>query len=146
MKLKTIIEEAGFIPAAGQQSTHAPLQSPSLPFTPGEPQKMSQEQKKQLLELVSKYNQCGKTLYEYGDVRQVAETLLQIGNLAESYALQESDKEFLEVGNITKDFKDIKKDVSELNKIAKEAWAANERMKSCYENVGHRLGKYYDLN
>jgi hypothetical protein len=128
MKLKQIMEEAG-IGGFGEKA-----------------EKMTPEQKRQLLEMVNKYNECGKALYEYGDVRQIAEKLLQVSELAEKYALEESAEDFLQVGRIQKDMKDIKKEASEMNKVAKEAWMANERLKACYEGIGKKLEMYYELN
>lgn len=128
MKLKTIIENAG-IGGFG---------------TP--PEKMTPEQKRQLLELVNQYNECGKMLYGYSDVRQVAEHLLKVTELAEKYALEESDEDFLQVGRVQKDMKDIRKEATEMNKHAKDAWTANERLKACYEAIGKKLEMYYELN
>ena len=128
MKLKTIIENAG-IGGYGDK-----------------PEKMTPEQKKQLLQMVNQYNECGKTLYEYGDIRQLAEKLLQVADLAEKYALEECNEDFLQVGNVQKHMKEIKRDASDMHKIAKEAWMANERMKACYEGIGKKLEMYYELN
>lgn len=111
-----------------------------------QPVKMTPEQKKQLLEMVNNYNKCGKKLYDYGDVRQVAETLYKVGELGESYALQECNEDVLQVGNVHKDFKEIRKEAAELRKLSNDAWAANEKMKACYENIGMKLERYYDIN
>lgn len=128
MKLKQIIEESGIGGFTGQEE-----------------KSMTPEQKKQLLEMVNQYNECGKQLYGYGDVRQIAEKLLTVSELAEKYALQESEKDFLEVGNIQKDMKEVRKDAAEMLKLSKEAWMANERMKALYENIGTKLSRYYEL-
>jgi hypothetical protein len=128
MKLKTIIENAG-IGGFGEQ-----------------PQKMTPEQKRNLLELVGKYNECGKTLYGYEDVRQIAESILKVTELAEKYALDECDEDWMGAGIVSKDMKEIRKEASEMHKIAKEAWTANERLKACYENIGNKLSRYYEIN
>jgi hypothetical protein len=73
--LKQIIEESG-IGGFGTLTTSTA------------PEKMSPDQKKELLSMVGQYNGVGKKLYEYGDVRQIAESLLKITELAEKYALE----------------------------------------------------------
>jgi hypothetical protein len=129
MKLKEIITESGI---GG--------------FGSSEPQKkMSVEEKKQLLAMVNQYNECGKQLYN-GDIRQIAENLLKVSELAEKYALEEANEDMLQTKTIHEDMKTIRKDAAEIAKIAKEAWAANERMKACYENIGSKLSRYYEIN
>lgn len=129
MKLKQIIEESGI---GG--------------FGDTQPKKMTPEQKKQLLSMVNKYNECGKQLYGYGDIRKIAEMLLQVSELAETYAMEECNEDFLKVGNVQRDMKDVRKDAAELHKVAAEAWVANERMKALYENIGGKLSRYYEIN
>lgn len=131
MNLKQIIEEAG-IGGFGETTT--------------QPQKMTPEQKKQLLTMVNQYNECGKQLYGYGDVRQLAEKLLKVSELAEKYALEECNEDMLQTGNVQKDMKEIRKEASEVHKIAKDAWSTNEKMKALYENIGKRLERYFEIN
>jgi hypothetical protein len=139
MKLKEIIENSA-IPTYGTTQPTAPQ------ATPLAQQKMTPEQKKELLEMIGKFNECGKSLYSYGDVRKIAEDLLKSSELAERYALEESGEDWLSVGHIQSDYKTIRKEAAEFAKVAKEAWAKNEKMKSAYENMGRLLEKYYELN
>jgi hypothetical protein len=129
--LKQIIEESGL----GGFSNENPQQ-----------QKMSAEAKKQLLGMVNQYNEVGKKLYEYGDVREIAERLLTVAELAEKYALEEASEDMLQTGRVERDMKDIKKEAGDLRKIALEAWKSNERLKASYERIGKTLENYYELN
>ena len=131
MNLKQIIVESG-IGGFGETTT--------------QPQKMTPEQKKELLSMVNQYNECGKQLYGYGDVRQIAERLLKVSELAEKYALEECNEDMLGTGNVHRDMKEVRKDASELHKIANDAWSINEKMKALYENVGKRLERYFEVN
>ena len=148
MKLKQIIENAGIYkeasPAPIQQAATLPSAAPTN--APNEKEKMSPEQKKQLLEMMNQFNECGKALYGYGDVRQIAEKLVKVSELAESYALQESGEDFLQVGQIQKDMKEVRKHSSDLAKLSKDAWLKNEQMKALYEKIGGNLSRYYELN
>lgn len=115
-------------------------------FGSPEPQKkMSVEEKRQLLAMVNQYNECGKQLYG-NDIRKIAEALLKVSELAEKYALEEANEDMLQTKTINEDMKAIRKDAAEIAKIAKEAWAANERMKALYENIGGKLSRYYEIN
>lgn len=130
--LKQIIEESG-IGGFGEITTSTA------------PEKMSAEQKKELLLMVGQYNGVGKKLYEYGDVRQIAESLLKIAELAEKYALEECNEDMLQVGRVHRDMKDVKKEAGDLRKIATEAWTANERLKASYVRIGKILENYYEI-
>jgi hypothetical protein len=130
MKLKEIITESG-IGGFGQ---------------PVQPEKMTPEAKKQLLGMVNQYNEVGKKLYEYGDVREIAEALLKVTELAEKYALEEASEDMLQTGRIEKDMKELKKEASDLRKVALEAWKSNERLKASYEKIGKTLENYYEIN
>ena len=130
MKLKEIINESG-IGGFGQ---------------PAQPEKMSAESKKQLLNMVNQYNAVGKKLYEYGDVREIAESLLKMTELAEKYALEEASEDMLQTGRIERDKKHIKNESSDLRKVALEAWKSNEKLKAAYERIGKTLENYYEIN
>jgi len=152
MKLKQIIESAGIYkeaaaPAPAQPAAPVQQAAPAHQhIAPIEQEKMSPEQKKQLLEMMNQFNECGKSLYGYGDVRQIAEKLVKVSELAESYALQESGEDFLQVGQIQKDMKEVRKHAGDLAKCAKDAWLKNEQMKALYEKIGGNLSRYYELN
>jgi hypothetical protein len=109
-------------------------------------EKMTPEAKKQLLGMFNKYNSMGKRLYEYGDVRQMAEDLLKVTDLAETYALQEADDDMLQTGRIHRDMKLVRKEANDLRKHTSEAWKANENLKACYQRIGTILSSYYELN
>jgi hypothetical protein len=132
MKLKTIMENAGIAGYGNQNEEEGP-------------QPMTAEEKRELLEMVEKFNEVGKSLYDYGNPRETADKLSKVAELAERYALEATDADVLQLGEVQKTMTEIKKHTKEMRKIAHEAWEANERLKHKYEMVGRMLEMYYEL-
>ena len=101
--LKRIVENFNSIPSNGK------------PFG-DEIKKLSPQEKKKLMELVSKFNEYGKVLRCEHALVETAKTLEEISTMAKSYAMTESsdffqgkvvERDFKQVEGITKDFKKI---------------------------------------
>jgi hypothetical protein len=149
IKLKSLLEDfSSNIPDTVQN----PVPIPPVPSTPTMPmqyanpvkKKLSFEDKKALAEMVGKFNEYGQVLHNYENITKMAEDLLRISELAESYAINESGDWFDE-GIIKKDMGDIKKMAGDINKSAKECYARNKQMQSQFENMGHRLSRYFKI-
>ena len=66
-------------------------------------------------------------------------------NLAHHHILGEQDDWFDKV-SINKNMKSLKGSVVEFQKTAKEAQALNQRLTALYEDMGHVLNRYYDID
>ena len=75
----------------------------------------------------------------------MAESLSDIATKAKSYTLSETDDWFDKV-SINKNMKSLKGSVVEFQKTAKEAQALNQRLTALYEDMGHVLNRYYDID
>jgi hypothetical protein len=107
--------------------------------------KLSNEVKKHFLEIISTYNGFQSEMKRQSDIVETAETLAGVVEAAKTLTLSESDDWFDKV-TIKRNMKELEKMDSEFNKVASEARALDERLHSLYEDMGHILGRYYEIS
>lgn len=129
LTLKRIVEALPDIPANGFGT---------------EPPKMSSEQKKKLMELSAMYENFGECLRNEEALMNAAKGITELCELAETYALNECG-EWFQQEIVKKDMQNLKKRVSEFQKIVKETYARMQQAGVAYQDIGHVLGRYYDL-
>ena len=101
--------------------------------------------KHKVIEGVSKYGAVGKALYGENNLVKIAEELVGIAESAHSHIIGEQGDWFDKI-TVNKNMKALKSQVSEFKKVAGEANAVNQRLTSLYEDMGHILNRYYDIN
>ena len=94
---------------------------------------------------VKNFSRMGEMIYREGSLRDVAKGLSELAEKARIATLQETDDWFDKV-TINKNMKSLGNTSGEFTKIAKEANALQQRMESLYEDMGHILGRYYEIN
>ena len=109
-----------------------------------QPPKMSSEQKKKLMELSAMYENFGECLKNEEALMNSAKGITELCELAETYALNECG-EWFQQEIVKKDMQNLKKRVSEFQKIVKETYARMQQAGVAYQDIGHVLGRYYDL-
>jgi len=127
--LKRIVENLGKIPDKGFEK---------------ETPKLSAEQKKKLMEMASMFENYGQALSNEEAIVNSARAMTELCELAEAYALNECGDWFQE-DIVKRDMKEVKKRVSEYGKLAKECYAKMQQLGVAYQDIGHVLGRYYDL-
>ena len=111
----------------------------------GESSEAQKVSSKQVKEALQNYNKLGETLYQQQSLKETAKSLSQIAEMAATHTVQETEDWFDKV-TINKNMKSLGNTSGEFTKIAKEANALQQRMESLYEDMGHILGRYYDLD
>lgn len=106
---------------------------------------LTPEQKQQLMEMASRFESFGECLKNEEALMSTAKSITEFVELAESYALNECGDVF-QKNIVDKDMKEVKKRVVEFQKITKEAYARMQQLGVAYQDIGHILGRYYDLN
>jgi hypothetical protein len=129
LTLKRIVENLGAIPAKG--------------FSEETP-KLTPDQKKKLMEMAGQFENLGAAIRREEAIVNSARSLTELCELAEMYALNECGDWFSQE-IVKKDMKSLKQRVAEYNKCAKEAYARMQQLGVLYEDIGHVLGRYYDL-
>jgi hypothetical protein len=107
-------------------------------------QQLPTELKKHFLEIISTYNQHREGMSRKSDIRQIAETLGGIADAAQEYTLREGGDWFDRV-TIKRNMNELKKLQSSFEKEAVEATAQQQRLEALYEDMGHVLGRYFEI-
>ena len=99
----------------------------------------------QVVEGVKNYGIVGKTLYNNSNIMEVAKQLAEIAESAHNHILGEQDDWFDKI-SVNKNMKHLKGSVVEFQKTAKEAHMLNQRLTGLYEDIGHVLNRYYEID
>lgn len=109
-----------------------------------EVKRRSPQEKKRLMELVSKFNEYGKVLRCETALMETAKTLDEIAQMAEAYAMTESS-DFFQGRVVERDFKQVKGITKDFKKLAQECYGKIQQLNALYEDMGHVLGRYYEI-
>ena len=101
--------------------------------------------RKQTIEGVKNFSIVGKSLYNSSNIMEVAKQLADIAESAHNHVLSETDDWFDKV-SVNKNMKSLKGSVVEFQKTAKEAHSLNQRLTGLYEDIGHVLNRYYEID
>ena len=94
---------------------------------------------------VRNFGIVGKTLYNGSNIMEVATQLAEIAEQAHHHILGENDDWFDKI-SVNKNMKSLKTGVMEFQKTAKEAHMLNQRLTGLYEDIGHVLNRYYEID
>ena len=101
--------------------------------------------KYKVVEGVKNFGIVGKQLYNNNNIVEIAKQLSEVAESAHNHILGEQDDWFDKV-SVNKNMKTLKGSVVEFQKTAKEAQALNQRLTALYEDMGHVLNRYYDID
>ena len=101
--------------------------------------------KHKVVEGVRNFGIVGKALYNNNNIMEVAKQLSDIAESAHHHILSEQDDWFDKI-SVNKNMKTLKGSVMEFQKTAKEAHNLNQRLTGLYEDIGHLLNRYYDID
>jgi len=107
-------------------------------------QQLPTELKRHFLEIISTYGQHREGMTRKSDIRQVAETLGGIADAAQEYTLREGGDWFDRV-TIKRNMTELKKLQTSFEKEAVEAQSQQQRLEALYEDMGHVLGRYFEI-
>ena len=98
-----------------------------------------------VVEGVRNFGIVGKSLYNNKNIMEIAKQLAEVAESAHNHILGEQDDWFDKV-SVNKNMKSLKGNVMEFQKAAKEAHQLNQRLTGLYEDIGHVLNRYYDID
>ena len=104
-----------------------------------------QVDKYKVVEGVKNFGIVGKQLYNNNNIVEISKQLAEIAESAHHHILGENDDWFDKV-SINKNMKSLKGSVVEFQKTAKEAQMLNQRLTGLYEDIGHVLNRYYEID
>lgn len=106
--------------------------------------KYSREERGAFLESLKQFGNFKNAIYRPSKLSEIARQLSELIESAESFTLQETQDGFDQI-SVNRDLKEIKTDYKIFEKTAHEMTQLQQRLENVYENIGHKLGKYYDL-
>jgi hypothetical protein len=109
-----------------------------------EQQKLTPQQKKDLMEKVRKFNEYGKVLRCETALMEMANTLSEIGQMAESYAMTESG-DYFQAEVVKRDFNEVKKITKDFSKRARECYGGLQQLNALYEDMGRKMERYFEI-
>ena len=107
--------------------------------------KLAPEQKQAFVEAVSKFNEYGKSIYRENDIKDVVEAIKRLSAGAGNYIMSETGDWFDNV-TVKRDVKEISNTSKLFEKTAMEMEAMQQRLESLYEDLGGKLGRYYEVH
>tara|TARA_Y100000592_G_scaffold100770_1_gene182673 strand:- start:1416 stop:2153 length:738 start_codon:yes stop_codon:yes gene_type:complete len=107
-----------------------------LNFTP--------KQKRAFLESISKFNEYGQSIYRTSKLKEAVSEIAGLVDMASKVAVNETGDWFDNV-SVKRDMKGLSESMSVFEKTADEMGALQQRLESLYEDMGHKLGKYYEI-
>jgi hypothetical protein len=108
--------------------------------------KLAPNKKKTFIESIAKFNEYGKHIYrESKFTKNIVETMGQLMSGASNFIIDESDDWFDSV-TIERDSKAINASAKDFTKCATEMVQNQHRLESLYEDLGNKLGRYYEIS
>ena len=100
---------------------------------------------KEFMGEVSNFNSFGGEIYREGNLRELAERLSKLAMTAKQHTLQETEDWFDKI-TVNRNMKELTSLSNQFKKVATEAQGLQERMGGLYEDMGHILGRYYEIH
>ena len=113
------------------------------PWTKNEQEKPSVNVK-ELVETIRNFHSIGESIYGKGSLKEIAKSLSSIAEGAAQHTLSEVDDMFDKV-TVSRNMKELTNLSKQFGKVANEANSLQERMSGLYEDMGHFLGRYYQI-
>ena len=129
--LKQILENLDAIPSNGKSFGN-------------DKNKLSPQQKKDLVEKVRKFNEYGKVLRCETALMEMSKTLAEIGQMAENYAMTESG-DYFQSEVVKRDFNEVKKITKDFSNRAKETYGNLQILNALYEDMGRKMERYFEI-
>ena len=101
--------------------------------------------KYEVSEGVRSFGIVGKSLYNNSNIMEMAKQLSHIAEQAHTHVMSETSDWFDKV-SVSKNMKSLKGSVVEFKKTAMEANQLNQRLTGLYEDIGHVLNRYYEID
>ena len=100
---------------------------------------------KEFMGEVSNFNSFGGEIYREGNLKDLAERLSKLAMTAKQHTLQETEDWFDKI-TVNRNMKELTSLSNQFKKVATEAQGLQERMGGLYEDMGHILGRYYEIH
>ena len=100
---------------------------------------------KEFMSEVGNFNSFGNEIYREGNLKDLAGKLSKLAMTAKQHTLQETEDWFDKI-TVNRNMKELTGLSNQFKKVATEAQSLQERMSGLYEDMGHILGRYYEIH
>ena len=100
---------------------------------------------KEFMGEVSNFNSFANEIYREGNLKDLAERLSRLATTAKAHTIQETEDWFDKI-TVNRNMKELTSLSNQFKKVATEAQGLQERMGGLYEDMGHILGRYYEIH
>jgi len=107
--------------------------------------RLNPKHKREVLEAIANFNSFGDSIYSKSNIKEVVQSISELCENATKLALQEHDDWFDSV-TVKRDMKEVAGILKEFVKASTESQSTQQRLESLYEDLGNKLGRYYDIS
>tara|TARA_R110001592_G_scaffold108472_1_gene303020 strand:- start:1056 stop:1538 length:483 start_codon:yes stop_codon:yes gene_type:complete len=107
-------------------------------------EKMTKEQKRSFLEVVSNFHKLGEMVYSNARLQEVTTTLKSVVEQAEKMTIEESEHWFDNM-TVSRHMKQMNEAMKVFEKTSGEMNGLQQRLESAYEDMGTVLNRYYKI-
>jgi len=93
---------------------------------------------------IKNFGRFGEHIYNRRGMAEVSEAVKNLAERASAMALDEAG-DWFDAITVKKNMNEVKKDAVLFEKTAKEMGAMQQRLESLYEDMAHKLGRYYEV-
>lgn len=104
----------------------------------------TKEERKAFLESLKQFSVFKNEIYRSKRLKEISSQLGQMIESAEAFTLRETQDMFDNI-SVNRDLKSLKDDYKLFNKTCTELTQLQQRLEGLYENIGTKLGRYYDI-
>ncbi len=108
-------------------------------------QKTEKISAKEVQEAIREFSSYSKVLQKEENLQKIAERLSKIATNAKSYTVSETEDWFDKV-TVNRNMKELTNLSKQFGKIAQESNSLQQRLSGLYEDMGHILGRYYEID
>jgi hypothetical protein len=107
--------------------------------------KLSSKDKKEIMEMISKFNEYGKNIYRADELKKITSEMKDVIAKAKDMTLQETEGTFDNI-TVNRHMKTLENSMQLFEKTTNEINVLQQRLESLYEDIGNVLNKYYNIN
>tara|TARA_R110002051_G_scaffold325807_1_gene431522 strand:+ start:5283 stop:5951 length:669 start_codon:yes stop_codon:yes gene_type:complete len=110
----------------------------------GQNKRMSEQEKKETLEAVSRFNELGQNIYKTNEISELVENIKTMSENASRMAIEET-ADWFDAVSVKRDTKAISESIKVFEGTFREISTLQQRLESVFEEIGGKLGKYYEI-
>ena len=100
---------------------------------------------REVKEAISQFSKYSEVFQQEENLKKIAESLADIANKAKTYTLSETDDWFDKV-TVNRNMKELTNLSKQFGKIAQESNSLQQRLSGLYEDMGHVLSRYFEID